>query len=46
VGSGTVGSFTTALWICAAIGVVALGFSLVLRPRALETGPTVVAVAH
>ncbi|WP_286274961.1 MFS transporter [Mycobacterium antarcticum] len=38
VGSGTVGSFATALWICAAIGVVSLGFSLVLKPRALETG--------
>lgn len=38
VGSGTVGSFATAMWICAAIGVVSLGFSLVLEQRALETG--------
>ncbi len=38
VGSGTVSSFTTALWICAAIGVVALGFSLILEPRPLATG--------
>ncbi|TPG35290.1 MFS transporter [Mycobacterium hodleri] len=38
IGSGTVSSFTMALWICAAIGVVSLGFSLVLKPRPLETG--------
>jgi predicted MFS family arabinose efflux permease len=38
VGTGTLNSFGTALWICAAIGVAALGFSLVLEPRPLATG--------
>jgi predicted MFS family arabinose efflux permease len=33
VGTGTVSSFQTALWICFGIGVVALVFSLVLRPK-------------
>jgi predicted MFS family arabinose efflux permease len=35
IGSGTLSSFPTALWVCAAIGVVSFAFSLVLRPRAL-----------
>jgi predicted MFS family arabinose efflux permease len=39
VGSGTHDSFNTALWICAAIGIVSLGASLILKPRPLETGP-------
>jgi predicted MFS family arabinose efflux permease len=38
VGSGTHGSFNTALWTCAAIGVVSLGASLILKPRPLVTG--------
>ena len=47
VGSGTVDSFNTALWICAAIGVAALGVSLLLRPRRLEVGSVgSVAVRH
>jgi predicted MFS family arabinose efflux permease len=46
VGSGTVSSFHTALWICAAIGVVSLGSSLILKPRPLETGSTVLVVKH
>jgi predicted MFS family arabinose efflux permease len=33
VGSGTETSFSAALWICVAIGVVALASSLLLRPR-------------
>ncbi|WP_445168391.1 hypothetical protein ACTXG7_03095 [Mycolicibacterium sp. Dal123E01] len=32
-GSGTDASFSAALWICFAIGVVALLASLLLRPR-------------
>ena len=39
VGTGTVSSFGTALWICAAIGVGALGASVILKPRPLEVGP-------
>jgi MFS family permease len=35
VGSGTPSSFPTALWTCVGIGVVALGLSFVLRPRAI-----------
>jgi predicted MFS family arabinose efflux permease len=35
VGSGTVGSFTTSLWICAGMGVVGLALTLILRPRAV-----------
>jgi predicted MFS family arabinose efflux permease len=33
VGTGTVPSFQTALWICFTIGVVALVFSFVLKPK-------------
>jgi predicted MFS family arabinose efflux permease len=39
VGSGTHSSFNHALWICAAVGVVAFGVSMILKPRPLETGP-------
>ncbi|WP_319454984.1 MULTISPECIES: MFS transporter [unclassified Mycobacterium] len=46
VGSGTHGSFSTALWICAAIGVVSLGASLILKPRPLETGSGSVVLHH
>jgi predicted MFS family arabinose efflux permease len=33
VGSGTDSTFQHAFWICVAIGVIALGFSLILRPK-------------
>ena len=33
VGTGTVSSFQSALWTCVAIGVVALVFSLILKPK-------------
>jgi MFS family permease len=46
VGTGTPSSFPAALWICAAIGVVSLGFSLILEPRALETAATAVVAKH
>jgi predicted MFS family arabinose efflux permease len=46
VGSGTHGSFNTALWTCAAIGVVSLGASLILKPRPLETGSDPAVVHH
>jgi predicted MFS family arabinose efflux permease len=39
VGSGTTSSFAVALWTCACIGVVALAFSLVLKPRAVASAP-------
>ncbi|SBS75060.1 Major facilitator superfamily MFS_1 [uncultured Mycobacterium sp.] len=35
VGSGTDTSFQQAFWTCVAIGVIALGFSFVLRPKPL-----------
>jgi MFS family permease len=46
VGTGTLSSFPTALWICAAIGVVTFGVSLILKQRPLETGPATVALRH
>ena len=39
VGSGTVGSFTSSLWICVGMGVVGLVLSLILRPRATTVSP-------
>ena len=36
VGQGTPAAFHSALWICVAIGIVALGASLVLKPRPAE----------
>jgi predicted MFS family arabinose efflux permease len=36
VGQGTQAGFHSALWICVAIGIVALGASLVLKPRPAE----------
>lgn len=36
VGQGTPAGFHSALWICVAIGIVALGASLVLKPRPAE----------
>jgi predicted MFS family arabinose efflux permease len=40
VGAATADTFQRALWICVVIGVVALAFSLVLRPKPvpLEAG--------
>ncbi|AGB25034.1 arabinose efflux permease family protein [Mycobacterium sp. JS623] len=38
VGTGTVASFQTALWTCVAIGIVALIFSVILKPK---PGPVV-----
>lgn len=46
VGTGTLNSFNTALWVCAGIGVVALGFSLVLKPRPLTTGHSAAVLTH
>ena len=45
VGQGTETAFHSALWICVAIGVVAVGASLILKPRVAGTvaGSTVVA---
>jgi len=37
VGQGTVAGFHSALWISVAIGIVALGMSLVLKPRSTKT---------
>jgi predicted MFS family arabinose efflux permease len=43
VGTGTVSSFQTALWTCVVIGVVALVFSLILKPK---PGPVVPVHGH
>jgi predicted MFS family arabinose efflux permease len=43
VGTGTVSSFQTALWACVVIGIAALGFSLILKPK---PGPVVPVYAH
>jgi MFS family permease len=37
VGQGTVAGFHSALWISVGIGIVALGMSLVLKPRSTKT---------
>ncbi|WP_396931635.1 MFS transporter [Mycolicibacterium sp.] len=39
VGSGTDSTFHHAFWIAAGIGVAALAFSLILRPKPLVSGP-------
>ena len=39
VGQGMVAGFHSALWIGVAIGIVALGMSLVLKPRPADTAP-------
>lgn len=46
VASGTVSGFHSALWISVAIGVVALGMSLVLKPRPPSTAPAPTALSH
>ena len=46
VGQGTVAGFHSALWISVAIGVVALGMSLVLKPRTAETVPASAGLSH
>jgi hypothetical protein len=38
VGSGTDSTFQQAFWICVGIGVIALVFSLILRPKPLVSG--------
>ncbi|TGD84032.1 MFS transporter [Mycolicibacterium sp. CH28] len=38
VGSGTSSTFQTAFWTCVGIGIVALAFSMILRPKPVVTG--------
>jgi len=40
VGTGTVSSFQTALWTCVLLGVLALVFSLILKPKPGPVVPT------
>jgi predicted MFS family arabinose efflux permease len=46
VSQDTVAGFHSALWIAVAIGVVALGMSLVLKPRRAETIPRSARLSH
>jgi MFS family permease len=46
VGQGTVAGFHSALWISVAIGIAALGMSLVLKPRPAGVVPASTALAH
>jgi MFS family permease len=46
VGPGTAAGFQSAMWICVAIGIVALGTSLVLKPRSTGAVPTAPSLSH
>jgi predicted MFS family arabinose efflux permease len=46
VGQGSVEGFQSALWISVAIGIVALGMSLVLKPRRVEAVPAATGLSH
>jgi MFS family permease len=46
VSQGTVEGFHSALWICVAIGIVALGMSFVLKPRSTGAIPASSRLSH